>query len=108
MFDSEYFRTALQSDVDALGGTAVVAVLLSSGRVHRVRAVLAIHNGYVTLEAFQARADAPTREPRWKESPGAGAATYETHWAVVAYEHIADVTITASRPDGAGIGFARP
>lgn len=109
MFDSEYFRTALQSDVDSLGGQAVVTVNLASGRIHRVRSVLAIHNGYVTLEAYQHRGDEPTREPRWKETPAPGVPAHETQWAVVAYEGIADVTITPSRPDSAGgIGFVRP
>ena len=108
MFDSEYFRTVLQTDVDAVGGSATVAVHLASGRTHRLRSVLAVHNAYVTLEAYRPRIDEPTREPRWKADAG-GAGAHETERAIVAYESIEDVTITVARPDASsGIGFARP
>ena len=109
MFDSEYFRTVLQADVDALGGSAVVALHLLSGRRHRLRAVTSVHSGYVTVEAYQSHAAEPTREPRWKAELKAGGITHETERAVIAYESIADVTITAARPEGASsIGFGRP
>jgi hypothetical protein len=109
VFDSEYFRTALQGDVDALGGSAVVLVHLQGNRSHRIRSVLGIHSGYVTLEAYVAGGDALAREPRWKEeAPRGGAPALETHRAVVSYESIAAVTIEAVRPDaGSGIGFGR-
>ena len=107
MFDSEYFRTALQGDVDALGGSAVVAVHLVGGRMHRVRSVLGIHSGYVTFEAYQGGGDALAREPRWKEEAARGAPPPETHRAVVSYESITVVTIEAARPDGSTIGFGR-
>ena len=108
MLDSEYFRTALQADVDAAGGTAVVTVHLVGGRSHRMRAVVAVHAGYVTAEAYQLRGDAPVREPRWREEAGSGAPPYPTERVVIAYESIADVTITAARADSAGaIGFGR-
>ena len=108
MFDSEYFRPALQADVEALGGSAVVTAHVLGGRAHRLRTVLAVHAGYVTVEAYQNRGDEPTREPRWREEPRAGQPAHETHRAVVAYESIVDVTITATRPDGGGaIGFGR-
>lgn len=106
MFDSEYFRTALQVDVDAVGGSAVVAVHLLGGRAHRLRSVIAVHSGYVTAEAYQVRGDEPIAEPRWREEPAAGAVARPTHRVVIGYESIADVTVTAARPDGAsGIGF---
>ena len=108
MFDSEYFRTALQADVDALGGSAVVAVHLIGGRTHRLRGVVGVHAGYVTAEAFQQRVDQSAREPRWGEQPGAGGSGHPTERAVIAYESIADVTIAAVRPEnGSGIGFGR-
>lgn len=108
MFDSEYFRTALQVDVDAVGGTAVVAMHLIGGRTHRLRSVIAVHAGYVTAEVYQARTDAPVREPLWREEPAVGATAHPTERAVVAYESVADVTISAARSDGAGgIGFGR-
>ena len=108
MFDSEYFRTTLQADVDALGGSAVVTLHLLSGRRHRLRAVTSVHSGYVTVEAYQSHPGEPTREPRWKDALKTGGIAYETERAVVAYESIADVTITAAKADGAsGIGFGR-
>ena len=107
MLDSEYFRTALQADVDAAGGTAVVTVHLVGGRTHRLRGVVAVHAGYVTAEAYQLRGDAPVREPRWREEAAHGA-PHPTERVVVAYESIADVTITPARADSAGaIGFGR-
>ncbi len=107
MFDSEYFRTVLQTDVDALGGSAIVALHLVGGRTHRLRSVVAVHAGYVTAEAYQSRGDAPVREPRWREQTPHGA-PHPTERVVIGYESIADVTITEARPDGAGgIGFGR-
>jgi hypothetical protein len=109
VFDSEYFRTALQADVAAAGGSALVAVHLLGGRTHRLRAVVAVHAGYVTTEVFQTRGDAPTREPRWLEEVPAGSAAYQTERVVISYESIADVTITAAPSARAGgIGFNRP
>lgn len=107
MFDSEYFRSTLQNDVDALGGSAVVALHLLGGRAHRLRAVLGVHAGYVTTEAYQSHGDDPVAEPRWREEPRAGAAGRPTQRVVVAYESIVDVTITAARADSAAIGFGR-
>jgi hypothetical protein len=108
VFDSEYFRTSLQADVDAMGGQAVVEVHLLTGRMHRLRSVLSVHSGYVTLEAYQPRVDEPTREPRWKEEPRPGTAAHQTQRAVVSYESIATVAITSAHAaDLPGIGFAR-
>ena len=108
MFDSEYFRTSLQADVDAMGGQAVVEIHLLTGRMHRVRLVLSVHSGYVTFEAYQPRVDEPTREPRWKEEPRPGTAPYPTQRAVVSYESIATVAITSAQSaDAPGIGFGR-
>ena len=108
MLDSEYFRTALQADVDAAGGSAVVTVHLVGGRTHRLRSVVAVHAGYVTAEAYQSRAEMPVREPRWREEPGRGGAAHPIERAVIAYESIADVTITPARAEaGSGIGFGR-
>lgn len=108
MFDSEYFRTSLQTDVDAVGGRAVVEVYLLNGRTHCLRSVLSVHSGYVTAEAYQTHADEPAREPRWKEEVPAGSVPHETHRAVISYESIATVAITPVRADDVpGIGFGR-
>src|SRR5215207_9974043 len=99
MFDSEYFRTTLQRDVDALGGSAVVEISLINGRAHHLQSVVSVQSGYVTLETYRARVgDRPLDEPRWKdEKTPAGGQPHETQRAVVAYESIAAVAITAVR-----------
>jgi hypothetical protein len=108
VFDAEYFRTLLQADVDAMGGTALVTVHLMGGRTHRLRGIDAVHAGYFAAEAYQQRADGPAREPRWHESTAAGGPPLPTERAVISYESVVDVTITAARADsGAGIGFGR-
>lgn len=108
MFDSEYFRTVLQTDVEAAGASAVVALHLVNGRSYRLRSVVAVQNGLVTLEVYEPGGDETHRRARWKAEPHAGTDPLETHRAVVAYESIADVTITASVDDRRAIGFARP
>ena len=107
MFDSEYFRTILQRDVDALGGSAVVEMSLLNGRVHHLQSVLSVQGGYVTVEMYRARTDVSSEEPRWKAEQKAGGGTHhDTLRAAVSYESIAAVTITAVRPaTAARIGF---
>ncbi|HET7456353.1 MAG TPA: hypothetical protein VFJ74_01790 [Gemmatimonadaceae bacterium] len=110
MFDSEYFRTILHADVDAVGGSAVVELHLLNGRTHTLRSVLSVHSGYATCEAYRTRGDMPVgRELLWKAPPREGEAAAETFRAVVAYESVATVSITAAAPSSAPkIGFARP
>jgi hypothetical protein len=108
VFDSEYFRTILQADVDAMGGSAVVEIHLLNGQAHRLHSVLSVHTGYATFEAYKDSPDAPTRRPRWKEEVSAGETPHETQRAVIPYEGIVNVAISAARPEGAGrIGFSR-
>jgi len=109
MFDSEYFRTVLHADVDAVGGSAVVEVHLLNGRSHALRSVLSIHNGYATCEAFRTHGDQPLRERRWKETARDGEPPAETFRVVFSYESVATVSITPAAPANAPrIGFARP
>lgn len=109
MFDSEYFRTALHADVDAMGGSAVVEIHLVNGRSHTLRTVISVHSGYATCEAFRVRGDEPTRERRWKETARDGEPPAETFRVVVSYDSVATVTITPAVPASAPrIGFARP
>jgi hypothetical protein len=106
VFDSEYFRTVLQSDVNAMGGNATVEVHLLNGVVHPLHSVLSVQNGYATLEAYQNRGDDQLSKPRWREVRADGKPSHETQRVVVAYESIANVVITATRPDAAPrIGF---
>lgn len=110
MFDSEYFRTNLQADVDAAGGNAVVSMNFLSGRSYRLRSVVAVHAGVVALEVYQGAVDGPAhRQPRWKAEAKDGETLPETHRSVVAYESIADVTVTPVRSASSpSIGFVRP
>ena len=109
MIDSEYFRTILQADVDAAGGSAVVELHLVNGRTHVLRAVLSVHSGYATCEAYRDYREQPPRELRWKETASDGKPPSETYRMVVSYESVTSVTVMAAAPAGAPkIGFARP
>ena len=108
MFDSEYFRTVLQADVEAVGGSAVVALHLVNGRSYRLRSVLTVQTGLVALEAYEPGSDEVHRRARWKAEARPSEDALETHRAVVAYESIADVTITAAgAEDRRSIRFRR-
>ena len=73
MFDSEYFRTVLQTDVEAAGASAVVALHLVNGRSYRLRSVVAVQSGLVTLEVYQPW----MRGVRWTgTSPGDNSSYY--------------------------------
>jgi hypothetical protein len=107
VFDSEYFRTILQADVNAMGGNAIVDLHLLNGLTHRLHSVVSVHSGYVTLVSFQNRGeDALVSTPRWQEERGEGKSPHETLRAVVAYESIASITVTPTRATSAPrIGF---
>lgn len=108
MFDSEYFRDVLQADVDASGESAIVALHLLNGRSYRVRSVVSVQSGLVTLEVYRSGTAESHRRARWKAEVDAGEDALETHRAVVSYEGIADVTITpAGDRDQRSIGFGR-
>jgi hypothetical protein len=94
MFDANYFRTTLKRDVEATGGEPVVEVILLSGHVHRLRAIIDVAEGRVTFEAYQMTGDLAHHRPRF----GDGAAgPDEVFRAIVSYESIAAVLIDASQ-----------
>ena len=103
VLDSEYFRKSLQGDVDALAGKAVVEVHLTNGRTHRLRSVVSIQQGYVTLEVY--RNQGGESPPGWYEGDREGQPPQETERTVAPYEAIASVRITPVRSGGAGVGF---
>ena len=65
MFDANYFRTALRADLEATGGAPVVELSLLNGHVHRVRQVVDIADGWVTLAVHPVRGDLSHERPRY-------------------------------------------
>jgi hypothetical protein len=90
MFDENYFRTSLQRDVEASGGRPVVEIQLLSGHAHRVRSVVEINAGSVTLETYLAKGDLAHERPRFGDPHGEGT-TGDVFRAVISYESIAAV-----------------
>ena len=92
MFDENYFHTILQRDVEATGGHPVVEIQLLSGHAHRVRSVVEIGAGFVTLETYIAKGDLAHERPRFGEAnrDGMGNDVFRT---VIAYESIAAVVL---------------
>ena len=108
VLDSEYFRKSLQADVDAMGGKAVVELHLTNGRSHRLRSVVSIQQGYVTLEAYRNQGG-ETPAAGWYEADREGRPPLETERMVAAYEAIGSVRITPARPAGTpALGFNSP
>lgn len=133
MFDSEYFRTILDADVEATDANAAVEVHLTNGHTLRVSSVVSVHSEYVTLEVYRApRADggqparwqgssatdhvgaAATNSPAAEDEketeteeaamPRTGAA--EMLRAVVSYAGIVAVTVAPPRAEtGSRVGF---
>jgi hypothetical protein len=95
MFDETYFRTKLNRDVEATGGQPIVEIQLSSGHAHRVRAVIEITPGSITLETYLARGDLAHEKPRFG-APDGDVAARSTFRAVIAYESIAAVIFDPS------------
>lgn len=87
MFDANYFRTALHTDLDAAGGTPVVELALLNGHVHRVRAVVDAADGYVTIMVHQTKGDLSHERPRY----GSNADTRDSVRVSVSYDSIAAV-----------------
>ena len=94
MFDETYFRKTLLDDVNASGGNPVVEVQLVSGHSHRVRSVVQVGTGTVTLETYLTKGDLAHERPRFGVAEGS--APGDTFRAVIAYESIAAVVFDAS------------
>lgn len=91
MFDESYFHTTLLRDVEATGGHPVVEVQLTSGHAHRVRSIVEVGAGTVTLETYLTKGDLAHERPRFGEPQDGGAS--DTFRAVIAYEGIAAVVL---------------
>lgn len=102
MFDAAYFRSQLAAHIQAAGPKPTVEVHLVSGQGHRVRSVIEAADGYVVLDVYQRRTEITRSNTAWQGE----AAPSDTHRAVVSYESITQVVITASdAADASRIGF---
>jgi len=106
MIDARYFREQLARDVQAMGERAVVELRLLGGHVHRVRSVVEVSDGHVTVERFAARGDEGAWEgDSWREQV-MGAPAKETERVIVPFESILDVILTRGQAaSGSRIGF---
>ena len=95
MFDETYFRTTLLRDVEATGGHPVIEVQLSSGHAHRVRSVIEVGSGTVTLETYLTKGDLAHERPGFGEPQG-GSGPSDTFRTVIAYGGIAAVVFDPS------------
>jgi hypothetical protein len=93
MFDANYFRTVLPRDVEAAGGSPIVDLLLVGGHAHRVRTVVDVTDGRITVEAYQMRGDLAHQRPRFGQTSGE---PHETFRVVVACESIVAVVFDPS------------
>jgi hypothetical protein len=90
MFDANYFRTVLPRDVEAAGGSPVVELLLVGGHAHRVRSVVDVTDGRVTVEAYQMRGELTHHRPRYGQT---SVESNETYRVVVSCESIVAVVL---------------
>jgi hypothetical protein len=106
MIDATYFREQLARDLQAMGNRAVVELRLLGGHVHRVRSVVDVGDGHVTVERFPARGEEGNWEgDAWREQV-MGAPAKEIERVIVPFESILDVILTPGRASsGARIGF---
>ena len=106
VFDSEYFRTTLQADVDAIAPESVVDIHLTNGHTLPVRSVVGVHSEYATFQAYRGRNLQTQRPLCWNGDASPGQPEEETHRAVVSYAGIVAVTIAPARPgSGRNVGF---
>jgi hypothetical protein len=90
MFDANYFRTVLPRDVEAVGGSPIVELLLVGGHAHRVRTVIDVADGRVTFEAYQSRGELTHQRPRFGQT---SADPHETFRVVVSCESIVAIVL---------------
>lgn len=96
MFDDSYFRTTLLRDVEAAGGHPIVEVQLLSGHAHRVRSILEVGSGTVTLETYITKGDLAHERPHFGDVDSNAVDGKETYRTVIAYEGIAAIILDPS------------
>jgi hypothetical protein len=104
MFDAQYFEKLLPRDVKAMGGTPVVEIVLLNGQAHRVRTIVDVAAGHVTVEAYLVKGDLAHHRPRFGGTEGE---PHELFRAVISYDSIATVVLDpAATPARVRPGFA--
>ena len=93
MFDDSYFRTTFLRDVEASGGHPIVEVQLLSGHAHRVRSILEVGTGTVTLETYITKGDLAHERPHFGDVDSTAGDAMETYRTVIAYEGIAAIIL---------------
>ncbi len=93
MFDAKYFKSQLPKDIDAVGGSPIVELLLVGGHTHRLRSVLEVDDGRITCEAYQMKGDLAHQRPRFGQT---SVAPYEVFRVVMSCESIVAVVIDPS------------
>jgi hypothetical protein len=93
MFDADYFRKSLPQDVKAMGGRPVLEVVMLSGHSYRVRSIVDIDDGRVTLEAYLVKGDLAHHRPLFGGTEGE---PHERFRAVLSYDAIAAVVLDPS------------
>ena len=93
MFDADYFKKNLPQDVKATGGKPVVEVVMLSGHSYRVRSIVDVDDGHVTLEAYLVKADLAHHRPLFG---GTENEPHERFRVVVSYDAIASVVLDSS------------
>ena len=96
MFDDSYFRTTLLRDVEAAGGHPIVEVQLLSGHAHRVRSVVEVGTGTVTLETYVTKGDLAHERPHFGDVDSGAGSRGETFRTVISYEAIVAVILDPS------------
>ena len=97
MFNSAYFRTGLPVQLEAAGAEPTVELHLANGQAHRVRALIEAADGYAVLEVYQRRAEISGAKANWHGTVATGDEAGEVHRAIVAYESMTQIVITATQ-----------
>lgn len=93
MFDAGYFKHQLPKDIEAAGGSPVVELLLVGGHTQRLRAVVEVDDGRITVEAYQMKGDLAHQRPRYGQT---SEAPYEVLRVVVSCEAVVAVVFDPS------------
>ena len=92
MFAAEYFQNQLRRNAEAMAGSPVVEIYLVNGHSHRVRSIVEVTDGFVTLDVYQLKGDRSLQQPHWDGgATEADGSAQETMRTSIAYDSIAEV-----------------